>query len=132
MDKSFLVCKKAMFWWVNDMSNSWVIGKVYEVWVLFKGKKGRGILRSNMRETWGLFTFLLDTHPLVKFHFISFSYDAYDSSFVCYVNFGKCAYMRGGYGKISLELCRKFQPFDWIISPHKYKTNDDFMMHYYS
>ena len=54
----------------------------------WKGKKGRGVLRSNRRGTWGLLNFLLENHPLVQSQFIVFLYEAYESSFYAMLKLG--------------------------------------------
>ena len=68
--------------WVKACQSIESKGKTMYYVLCLKRKNGKGILRFNRRETWGLFAFLLETHPLVQYQFIVFLYEAYKSSFM--------------------------------------------------
>ena len=91
------------------------------------------------RGKWGLiggkhgvlWTFLLDSQPLIQSQFISFHYVDYKLSLYTMVKMGKLAYMRGGYVQFSPRMCRKLQPLVGFDSKLKIKFNDDVMIYYY-
>ena len=71
--KTFIVWKKVMCLALRHVKVLSQKGKTMYYVLCLKSGKGRGILSSNRRETWGLLAFLLDTHPLVRSQFIYFS-----------------------------------------------------------